>query len=134
MVTIFERLIGINLPEGSQVPSEQKTAIHAFSGCINFYGTGDVTGPNIETWFDLEGEQRDDTVYMSQLATDAQNVGQRNAFMRIFKDFLYNGEWGTAVDPFQTEQTFWITLRQAVSEGGGTPTPIPPYLLDRFGL
>lgn len=134
MATLFDRLIGLGIEDFPATPSDRKVAIHAFSGCINFYGTGDITGPNIATWFDLVGEQVDDAIYMSQLATDAQDVGKRNGFMRIFKDFLYNGEWGTAADPFQDELTFWKFLRQAVSDGGGTPTPIPQYLLDRFGL
>ena len=133
MATLFERLIGINLPENT-VPEERKMAIHAFAGCLNFYGTGDITGPNIATWFDLVGEQVDDTIYLSQLATDAQDVGGRNRWMRTFKDFLYNGEWGTTVDPFQTELEWWILLRSLITELGGTPTEIPQYLKDRFGL
>lgn len=133
MATLFERLIGINLPEQG-APEEQKMAIHAFSGCINFFGTGDITGQNIATWFDLVGEQVDDAIYLSQLANDAQAVDGRNRWMRVFKDFLYNGEWGTTVDPFQIELEWWIMLRSLITELGGTPTPIPQYLLDRFGL
>lgn len=134
MATIFERLAGINLPEGSLLPEEQKTAIHALGGCLNFYGTGDITGPNIATWFDLVGEQESDVIYMSQLAQDAQDVGKRTSWMRIWKDFLYNAEWKTAAVPFADELTFWQYLRQAVIDAGGTPAPIPQYLLDRFGL
>ena len=134
MPTIFERLIGINLEEGSQIPSDQKAAIHALGGCLNFYGQGDITGQNIAAWFDLVGEQRDDVIYMSQLAADAQAINRRTQWMRVWKDFLYNGEWGTAVVPFQTELKFWQAIRDVIVDNGGTATPIPQYLKDRFGI
>ena len=146
MVTLFERLIGLNLPPYDpgpdpenplpSVPEEQKMGLLAFIGCIDFQATGYITGQDAVGWFDLAGEQVSDMQYMTALANDAGagQSGGRMRFLQAYSDFCFNGEGNTAPFPWQDELEFWTTLMTTVEQVGGTPTPMPQYLKDRLGV
>ena len=130
MATLFERLIGLNLPDPGN-PDEQKMSIHAFDGCMNFInggtvipGYGAVTGVTVAGWFNLSASQQQEMIYLNNLIEDAKNAGVRSAFQRINKDYLYNGETNTAPQ-WQDEAAYWGTLQQVITDAGGTPTPKP---------
>ena len=131
MATLFERLIGLNLDEGSQVPSEQKMAIHAFIGSINFVGMSPVTGGvnigygDVAGYYDLDTAQQDDMRYFDDLISAAAAAGYRTGFQRAMKDYLYQGEWNSA-PLWQDETTFYNTMRGTISDAGGTPPPPKP--------
>ena len=129
MATLFERLIGLNLPEGSQLPEEQKMPIHGFDGSMDYIGTtiptyGAVTGAQIAGWFNLDAAQQQQMIYLSALIDDAQAAGVRTAFSRANKNYMYNGEWGTAPQ-WQDEDAYWLTLQNIITTAGGTPTVKP---------
>ena len=130
MATLFERLIGLNLPDVPTV-NEQKMAIHAFDGASNYadmsvviptYGT--VTGAQVAGWFNLDAAQQQQMIYFFDLIDDAKAAGVRTAFQRANKDYLYNGEWNTAPQ-WQDENAYWGTLAQIITDAGGTPTAKP---------
>jgi hypothetical protein len=128
MATLFERLIGINLPSTPAV-DEVKMAIHAFDGCMNFLGIsvvgyGPVTGIQVAAWFDLNASQQTEMIYLKDLIQDAADVNVRSPFQRVNKDYMYNGEVNTAPQ-WQDENAYWATLAQVISDAGGTPTPKP---------
>jgi len=130
MATLFERLIGLNLPE-SPTPAEEKMAIHAFDGCCNYAdspvvvpGYGTVTGVQVAGWMNLDAAQQQEMIYLFALIDDAAAVNARTAFQRFNKDWLYNGEWNTAPQ-WQDENAYWGTLAQIITDAGGTPTPKP---------
>jgi hypothetical protein len=130
MATLFERLIGLNLPD-NPLPAETKMAIHAFDGCSNYAdmtvvvpGYGTVTGAQVAGWFDLDATQQTHMQYLFDLIDDAKTAGVRTAFQRANKDWLYAGETNTAPQ-WQDEAAYWGTLQQIITDAGGTPTPKP---------
>lgn len=130
MATLFERLIGLNLPD-IPTPAETKMAIHAFDGCCNFAdspvvipGYGTVTGSTVAGWFNLDAAQQQEMIYLFALIDDARDAGVRTAFQRANKDYWYNGEWNTSAQ-WQDETAYWGTLAQIITDAGGTPTPKP---------
>jgi hypothetical protein len=128
MATLFERLIGLNLPDNPAV-DETKMPIHGFDGCMNFLGVsvvgyGPVTGVQVAGWFDLNASQQTEMIYLKDLIDDAAAVNARNSFQRVNKDYMYNGEWDTAPQ-WQDEVAYWATLAKVITDAGGTPTPKP---------
>ena len=130
MATLFERLIGLNLPDVPTV-NETKMAIHAFDGACNYAdssvvipGYGTVTGAVVAGWFNLDTAQQQQMIYLFALIDDAKDAGVRTAFQRANKDYWYNGEWNTAPQ-WQDEDAYWGTLAQLITDAGGTPTPKP---------
>jgi hypothetical protein len=128
MATLFERLIGLNLPDNPAV-DETKMPIHGFDGCMNFLGVsvvgyGPVTGVQVAGWFDLNASQQTEMIYLKDLIQDATDVNARNGFQRVNKDYQYNGEWNTAPQ-WQDETAYWATLAKVITDAGGTPTPKP---------
>lgn len=130
MATLFERLIGLNLPPDPP-PEEQKIAIHAFDGASNYAdmsvvipGYGTVTGAQVAGWFNLDAAQQTEMIYLFDLIDDAKAAGIRTAFQRANKDYLYNGEVNSAPQ-WQDEDAYWGTLAQLITDAGGTPTAKP---------
>ena len=129
MATLFERLIGLNLPDVPTV-NETKMAIHAFDACMDYIGTtipgyGPITTtPNITLWFNLDAAQQIQMVYLSDLIDDAAAANIRIEFSRANKNYMYNGEWNTAPQ-WQDETAYWDTLQLLITNAGGTPTPKP---------
>jgi hypothetical protein len=130
MATLFERLIGLNLPDNPALDSV-KMPIHGFDGCMNFInsgvtvpGYGNITGVEVAGWFNLDSPQQQQMIYLNDLIEDAKDAGAREAFQRSNKDYWYNGEWNTAAQ-WQDETAYWATLAQIITDAGGTPTPKP---------
>ena len=128
MATLFERLIGLNLPGQPQL-DEEKIAIHAFDSSMNYIGFnmpgyGDITGAMVAGWFDLNADQQQQMIYLYNLIQDAADVGARTSFQRANKDYLYLGE--SSIDVmWQDEDAYWATLQKVITGAGGTPTPKP---------
>lgn len=68
MATLFERLTGINLPSDSTNTSEQKMAIHSFTGALNELRRGKFTGQQIATMYSLTAQQQ--TVNITCIGTN----------------------------------------------------------------
>ena len=116
MATLFQRLIGKNLPRGSTDPAEQKIAIHAFCGVINEWRRGKVTGAEAASMFDLDAGQQAQALIFKDLLDAAQD---KMEFMRVFKDNLYAGE--VDLDPrYTTAATVLQRLQDEVTDRGGT--------------
>lgn len=115
MATLFQRLIGKNLPV-SQNPSEQKMAIHAFTGVINEWRRGKLTGAEAAAMFSLDAGQQADAQTFVALLNAAPN---KIEFMRVFKDWLYCGE--TGIDArYESAANLVARLQTEVTDQGGT--------------
>ena len=128
MATLFERLIGLNLPD-APLPAEEKMGIHAFDGCMNFIGSsipgyGNVTGVLVAGWFNLDAGQQQHMIHLFNLIADAKAAGARTAFQRANKDYWYLGE-SVIAPQWQDETAYWDTLAQIITDAGGTPTVKP---------
>lgn len=116
MATLFERLIGLDLPPGDVPAEEEKIAIHAFTGAFNEYQRGKITGAQIGAMFSLDTAQTAEAVALKDLLVAAP---QKIEFMRVFKDWLYLGE--TRTDPqYLVRANLVQRLEDEVTDQGGT--------------
>jgi len=116
MSNLFERLSGIDLPDGSAVEAEQKMAIHAFCGAINELRRGKITGAEIVAMFSLDAGQQSAASTLKDLIVSAP---QRTEFMRVFKDFLYLAETQTDNAKYGTQALLVSRLQDEVTDQGG---------------
>ena len=116
MATLFDRLVGVNLDPISQLPEDQKIAIHSFAGALFELHDGEITGMDIAGYYDLSAEQITHAVQLNQLLQAAPNKAQ---FMRKMKDWLYMGETNT--DAIYLDQANFIArMQREVTDQGGT--------------
>jgi hypothetical protein len=89
MTTLFERLVGDNLPEGGSLPEDEKIAIHAFIGAMNEFDKGKLTAQQVSSFFGLDAGQDAEALVLRDKLNAAPD---KERFIRVFKDWLYMGE------------------------------------------
>ena len=115
MATLFERLIGKDLP-ANPAADETKIGIHAFCAVIGEWQRGKVTGGEAAAMFDLSASQ----VTQVQVFKDLLNAApDKKEFIRVFKDNLYAGEQNLDAR-FTTQATVLARLQEEVTDQGGT--------------
>lgn len=115
MATLFERMIGQNLPSDGTA-SEEKLAIHAFAGALNEMRRGKLLGSEIAAMFNLDVDQQTDAIALHDLIVAAP---EKTEFMRVFKDWLYLGETQTDAQ-YLVQANFVTRLQTEVTDQGGT--------------
>ena len=115
MASLFDRLVGINLPEQGGA-SDSKIAVHAFTGALSEFMRGKLTGAEVVSMFSLDAAQSANAVTLKDLLVDAP---EKVRFMRVLKDWLYLGE--TATGPrYLSAATLISRLQDEVTDQGGT--------------
>ena len=119
MASLFQRLIGKNLPEGGAA-DEARIPVHVFCALIHEYQRGKVTAQELIAALSLSGEQASDAqTFVGLLNTAPKPV----EFMRVFKDWLYLGE--VALDATYTSGSALLSrLQEEVTDQGGAPEVI----------
>ena len=117
MATLWERISGNNLPEGSVADDEQKIAIHAFWGMIHEWQRGHETQANVLSEFSLTGSQLTDGQTIKQHINAAPDQVR---FIRVCKDWSYCAEASSQAKYLDWTQ-FVTRMADEVTEQGGTP-------------
>ena len=117
MATLWERLVGINLPNTAPpVLDEQKIGIHSFTGGVEELTRGYFSAADMIAIHNLNAAQVSDAARIKGLIEDAPD---KDGFMRIFKSLLYMGE---TKDAYLIEVDFWARAEAIVTDQGGTVT------------
>lgn len=116
MATLFQRLIGKNLPEASTIPAEHRMHVHAFTAVINEWRRGKVTAVDAAAMFSLDAGQQADALAFKDLLDAAPD---KLEFMRVFKDWLYCGETSTD-SRYENAASLLQRLQDEVTDQGGT--------------
>jgi len=110
MSTLYERLSGNNLGEGSG-----KIGVHAFLAAVFEYRRGKLTQADVKTMFNLTETQVADSQEFFVVLGLAPN---QERMMRVVKDFIYLAE--SRIDErYSTAAALFSRMQEEVIDQGG---------------